>query len=137
MYLARMAIVNPSNGALTFDPVWLILRRVRPTFRPGKFLAPGKLVITDGRVEFSPSGAKLRLDVSPQINLICDHVTNIRLERYGWGLVPRYVAVTYESPEDGKAVARFNDASWLGWRPLLTYSNARIVKAMRKKLDIE
>jgi hypothetical protein len=127
----------PSADVLTFDPVWLILERPRPNFNAARFLAPGKLVINGQRAEFSPSDARLVSAPSSQVHLTCDHIIGVHLERYGRGLAPRYVALTYESPEGGKAVAYFNDAQWKGWRPLLTKSNARMASAIRSHLGID
>jgi hypothetical protein len=126
-----------SADVLTFEPVWLILERPRPNFSAGRFFAPGKLVINDHRAEFSPSDARLVSAPSPQVHLTCDNITDVHLERYGRGLVPRFVALTYENPEGGNAVAYFNDAQWKGWRPLLTKSNARMASAIRSRLGIE
>jgi hypothetical protein len=53
---------------------------------------------------------------------------------YGWGLVPRFVAIAAESVT---AVAYFNDAELSGWRPLLTKSNARMASAIRSHPGIE
>jgi hypothetical protein len=137
-YLAWVADEGASNAdVLTFDPVWLILERPRPNLNAARFLAPGKLVIDGHRAEFSPSDARLVSATSPQVRLTCDHIVDVRLERHGWGLVPRYVAVTYEKPEGGEDVAYFNDAEWNGWRPLLTRSNARMAIAIRSHLGIQ
>lgn len=126
-----------SAEVLTFDPVWLILERPRPNLNAGRFFAPGKLVIQRHGAEFSPSDARLVSAPSPQVHLTCDHISDVHLERYGRGLVPRFVALTYENPEGDYSVAYFNDAQWKGWRPLLTKSNARIASAIRSHLGIE
>jgi hypothetical protein len=122
--------------ALTFDPVWLILERPRPNFDPGRFFAPGKLEVKDGRVSFGPSGTRLTMGPSPKVHFTCDHVVSVRCEKYGWGLVPRFVAIEYEKPEGGTDVAYFNDAEQKGWRPLLTGSNRRMAEAIRQELGI-
>jgi hypothetical protein len=138
LYLSCMADEDQSNArVLTFDPVWLIRERPRPNFDPARFFAPGKLVVNGNRAEFSPSDARLVYAAPPQVHLTCDHITDVHLERYGSGLAPRYVAITYEKPEGGDAVAYFNDAEWKGWRPLLTKSNARMASAIRRNLGIE
>ena len=128
---------TPGGDALVFDPVWLIRERPRPNVKADRFFAPGKLVIEGQRVEFSPSEARLITAPSPEVNLTCDHVVGVHLERHGWGLVPRYVAITYEKPEGGTATAYFNDAEWNGWRPLLTRSNKRMAAAIRDQLGID
>ena len=138
LYLALMADEGASRAdELTFDPVWLILERPRPNLNAARFLAPGKLVIDRHMAEFSPSEARLVSAVSPQVHLTCDHIVDVHLQRYGWGLAPSYVAITYEEPEGGEAMAYFNDAEWKGWRPLLTRSNARMASAIRNHLGIE
>jgi hypothetical protein len=94
-------------------------------------------VIDGNRAQFSPSDARLLTASSPPVHLTCDHITDVHLERHGWGLAPRYVAITYEKPEGAPDVAYFNDAEWKGWRPLLTRSNARMAHAIRSHLGIE
>jgi hypothetical protein len=96
------------------------------------------LEVDEHRAKFSPSNARLVSAASPHVHLTCDHIVDVHLERYGWGLVPRFVAVTYEKlDESGKAVAYFNDAELNGWRPLLTKSNARIASAIGSHLGID
>jgi hypothetical protein len=63
------------------------------------------------------------------------HVVNVGRNRYGWGSVPRFVAITYEG-YDGRATAYFYDAGWLGWRPLLTGSNRRMAHAIKLYLGL-
>jgi hypothetical protein len=63
-------------------------------------------------------------------------IVGVSRKRYGWGLVPRFVAITYETAT-GEAVAYFNDGEWKGWRPLLTGSNRRIVDAIREATGVE
>jgi hypothetical protein len=122
---------------LTFDPVWLILKKVRPNFHTPSYFAPGKLTIGDRRARFGPSAAAL---VWPtwrpnDISRAFDEVIAVRRKRHGWGLVPRFVEITYQA-EDGPAVAYFNDGGWYGWRPLLTGSNRRMVNAIREHLGV-
>lgn len=126
-----------ASNTIAFDPVWLILELPRPNLNPARFFAPGKLVIDGHRAEFSPSDARLVSAPTPQVDLTCEHIVDVHLERYGWGLVPRLVAITYEKPDGGTAVAHFNDAEWNGWRPLLTKSNAGMASAIRTHLGIE
>jgi hypothetical protein len=126
-----------TSGPLIFDPVWLILERPRPNFNPGRFLAPGKLQVEGRRAEFSPSEAKLRLGSSPRVRFTCDQIIGVRRERYGWGLVPRFVAIEYRAAEGGTDVAYFNDAEWNGWRPLLTRVNQRMAEAIQGQLGPE
>src|SRR4051794_36203593 len=122
---------------LVFDPVWLILERPRPNLNPPRFFAPGKLTIGDDRVDFSPSAATLVWPAAQpaDVHLTLDHVVDVSRHRYSWGLVPRFIAVKYETV-DGIAVAYFNDGSWHGWRPLLTGSNRRMAGAIRDRLGI-
>jgi hypothetical protein len=121
--------------ALRFDPVWLILKRPRPNFDPPSFMAPGALSVDGQRATFGPSGARLYSASAerPNTHLTMDRVVGVRRKRYGWGVVPRLVEITYEST-DVAAIAYFNDGTWKGWRPLLTGSNRRIVKAIRQHL---
>jgi hypothetical protein len=137
LYLSGMADeAEPSARVLTFDPVWLIRERPRLNLDPARFLAPGKLVLDGHRAEFSPSDARLVSAPSPRVHLTCDHIVDVHLKRFGWGLAPRYVVITYDKSEGGNAVAYFNDAGWKGWRPLLTRSNARMASAIRRNLGI-
>jgi hypothetical protein len=122
---------------LIFDPVWLVLERPRPNFNAARFFAPGKLVIRGQRAIFGPSDARLVSAPSPQVHLSCDHVVGVRRERYGRGLVPRFVGIEYQKPEGDTQMAYFNDAEWNGWRPLLTRSNRRMAEAIARYLRIE
>jgi hypothetical protein len=126
-----------SPEELTFDPVWLILKRARPNLDPPSFFAPGQLYIKGGRGTFGPSGAKLVWPTAQpsDVRLAMERITGVRRKRYGWGLVPRFVEIRYES-SDGDAVAYFNDAAWNGWRSLLTGSNRRMVTEIRKFVGI-
>lgn len=126
-----------TSKPLIFDPVWLILERPRPNFNPGRFLAPGKLQVQGRRAVFSPSEAKLRLGPSPKVHFTCDHIVAARRKRYGWGLVPRFIAIEYRTPEGETDVAYFNDAEWAGWRPLLTRVNKRIADEIQGQLGTE
>lgn len=128
---------GPAEPPLVFDPVWLVLQRPRPNLDPPQFFAPGKLTIYDSRVEFGPSSARLAWPFGPaqKVHLSLSRVVDVSRQRYGWGLVPRFVAVTYESSE-GTSRAYFNDAAWKGWRPLLTRSNQRMVAQIRKRLGL-
>jgi hypothetical protein len=126
-----------ASESLTFEPVWLILERPRPNLNPGRFFAPGKLQIEGRRAVFSPSAARLRLGPSQKAHFTCDHIIGVRRERYGWGLVPRFVAIEHRTAEGGTDVAYFNDAEWNGWRPLLTRVNQRIADTIQKQLGTE
>jgi hypothetical protein len=122
---------------LVFDPVWFVLKRVRPNFHPPSYFVPGMLSVDGRRVRFGPSGAALLwlTRKSDDVSVTFDHVVAVRRERYGWGLVPRFVAITYET-DTGQAIAYFNDGGWQGWRPLLTGSNSRMANAIRQRLGL-
>jgi hypothetical protein len=122
---------------LTFDPVWMILERPRPNLNPGRFLAPGKLRFEGKRAEFGSSEARLRLGPSPKASFSTDQIVEVSLERYGWGLVPRFVAIEYRTADGKTDVAYFNDAEWNGWRPLLTGVNRRMVETIKRHLGLE
>jgi hypothetical protein len=128
----------PDGRALRFDSVWLLLKRPRPNIDPSSFMAPGALSIDGQRATFEPSEARLSWpsDQAPNKHLTMDRVVGVRRKRYGWGVVPRLVEVTYESPH-GNAVAYFNDGAWKGWRPLLSGSNRRMVEAIREHLETD
>jgi len=118
---------------LKFDPVWLVLKRPRPNFDPPSFLAPGELLIEGHGAKFGPSDATLSwpFDRTPDKHLTMDRIVGVRRKRYGWGVVPRLVEITYETT--GRAeVAYFNDGGWKGWRPMVTGSNRRMVNAIRQ-----
>jgi hypothetical protein len=85
---------------------------------------------------FEPSKARLYWPSAgmPNKHLTMDRIVGVRRKRYGWGVVPRLVEITYESTE-GTSVAYFNDGAWNGARPLLTGSNRRIVRAIRQHLE--
>lgn len=121
-----------------FDPVWLVVEPPRPNLNPPKFFAPGRLTIDDNQVEFGPSAARLNwpFSRSRQRHLSLSRIVDVSRKRYGWGLVPRLVAITYDSP-DGPKTAYFNDAAWKGWRPLLTGSNRRMVAQIRECLGLK
>jgi hypothetical protein len=132
-----MADSNSSDEPmLQFDPVWLVLKRARPNFDPPSFFAPGELSIKGLCGMFGPSDATLSWPTAPRTNrrLTMDRIISVRRRRYGWGLVPRFVEVTYETSA-GRNVAYFNDGAWKGWRPLLTGSNRRMVDAIRRHLE--
>jgi hypothetical protein len=120
--------------AITFDPVWLILKRPRPNLDPQSFLAPGVLSIERQRATFGPSEARLLWPTSraSDTKLTMDRIVGVRRKRYGWGVVPRLVAIQYETDE-GIRSAYFNDGEWHGWRPLLTGSNMRMLRDIRRK----
>ena len=122
---------------LAFDPVWMILERPRPNLNPRRFFALGRLRLEDRRLEFGPSAAKLRLGPSPKASLSTDQVVRVRLERHGWGLVPRFVAIDHRADDGTTGVAHFNNAEWNGWRPLLTGVNRRTAEAIKKHLGLE
>jgi hypothetical protein len=131
---------NPGPSAtetLTFDPVWLILKRARPNLDPPSFVAPGELSLVGHRGTFGPSSSSLVWPTArpSKVGLTMDRILAVRRKRWGWGLFPRFVEITYASV-DGTAVAYFNDGAWKGWRPLLTGSNRRMVNAIRQHLDI-
>jgi len=121
---------------LTFDPAWLILKRPRPNFDPPSFISPGVLSVDGDRATFGPSKARLSWPsaAAPDTSLTMDRIVSVRRKRYGWGVAPRFVEITYETRE-GTAVAYFNDGAWKGWRPLLTGSNRRMVNAIRQDLE--
>jgi hypothetical protein len=121
-----------------FDPVWLVLERPRPNLNPPKFFATGRLTIDDNQVEFGPSAARLNWPFGPpqQAHLSLSRIVDVSRQRYGWGLFPRFVAITYES-SDGTKTAYFNDAAWKGWRPLLTGSNRRMATQIRERLGLK
>jgi hypothetical protein len=122
---------------ISFDPVWLILRRVRPNLDPPSFFAPGRLVVEGDHATFGPSGATLAWPSARpgNVRLAMDRIVDVRRKHYGWGIVPRFVEVSYEK-NGGTAVAYFNDGAWKGWRPLVTGSNRRMVNAIRTHLGI-
>jgi hypothetical protein len=127
---------SAAQRTLVFDPVWLILKRPRPNLSPPQFLAPGRLTVTDQGAEFGPSAARLSWPSAlSDARLTMDHIVGASRRRYGWGLLPRLVAISYESPE-GAAVAYFNDGAWRGWRSLLTGSNRRMASAIRRHLGL-
>jgi hypothetical protein len=133
-----MAQSNASrDGSLTLDPVWLILRRPRPNFDPPDFFAPGQLTVQGEGGSFGPSDATLSWPGSSKSDkhLNMDRIIGVRRKRYGWGVVPRLIEITYEVPQ-GSDVAYFNDGAWKGWRPLVTGSNRRIVSAIRQYLGL-
>src|SRR5665213_3573820 len=88
-------------GALTFDPVWLILQRARPNLDPPSFLAPGKLVIEGERATFGPSEATLVWPSArpSNVRLTMNRIVSVRRKRYGWGVVPRFVEISYLTDE--------------------------------------
>jgi hypothetical protein len=122
--------------ALAFDPVWLILKRVRPNLDPPSFMAPGVLSVDGHRATFGPSESRLYWPSAraPETSLTMDRIVGVRRKCYGWGVVPRFVEITYET-RDGTEVAYFNDGAWKGWRPLVTGSNRRMVNAIRHQLE--
>ena len=129
---------RPLTGeALAFDPVWLVLKRPRPNADPSSFFAPGKLTFDGRNAAFSPSSAKLSFPFSQTraMNLTLGTIVAVDRERYGWGLVPRLVAIRHES-DAGTIVTYFNDSGWRGWRPLLTGSNRRMVRAIQQHLGL-
>ena len=135
-----MVETNPKaspSETLTFDPVWLILKRARPNLDPPSFIAPGALSLVGHRGSFGPSAASLVWPTArpSKVELTMDRILAVQRKRWGWGLFSRFVQITYESP-DGNAVAYFNDGAWKGWRPLLTGSNRRMVNAIRQHLDL-
>jgi hypothetical protein len=128
---------DPSARTLSFDPVWLILRRPRPNLDPPRFLAPGELSIRGHSAEFGPSEATLVWPTARRsdVRLDMDRIVGVRRKRYGWGAAPRFVEISYETA-DGIVVAYFNDGAWHGWRPMLTGSNRRIVNQIRQCVGI-
>jgi len=127
----------PTGEGLAFDPVWLILRRPRPNMDPSSFFAPGKLVIEGQGAIFGPSSAALIFPTArpSNVHLTLGRIVGVDRKRYGWGLVPRFVAIRHEA-DDGITVTYFNDGGWHGWRPLLIGSNRRMVHAIRERLDL-
>lgn len=129
--------VASKDGPLTFDPVWLVLRRPRPNFNPPAYFAPGQLTVDGEGGSFGPSGAALSWSVSSKSDkyLKMDRIVGVCRKRYGWGVVPRLIEITYEVPQ-GSDVAYFNDGAWKGWRPLISGSNRRMVSAIRQYLGL-
>jgi hypothetical protein len=121
-----------------FDPVWLVLEPSRPNLDPPKSFALGRLTIDNSQVEFGPSAARLNWPFGrpQQPHLPLSQIVHVSRQRYGWGLVPRFVAITYKSP-DGAKTAYFKDAAWKGWRPLLTGSNRRMAAQIRECLGLK
>src|ERR1700733_1135624 len=122
----------PTGEGLTFDPVWLILQRPRPNMDPSSFFAPGTLVIEGQSATFGPSSATLIFPTArpSNVQLALDRIVGVGRKRYGWGLVPPFVAISHEA-DDGITVSYFNDGGWHGWRPLLTGSDGRMGRGMR------
>ncbi len=127
----------PTGNGLTFDPVWLILQRPRPNLDPSRFIAPGKLVVEGQSGVFGPSSATLLFPgVRPSsVRLTLGRIVGVSRKRYGWGLAPRFVAISHEA-DDGITVTYFSDGCWHGWRPLLTGSNGRMVRTIREYVGL-
>lgn len=122
----------------TFDPVWHVRRRPRPSFEPARYFALGVLVVQGPTVEFhskEPTGSLTLLGGTATVDIRMNEVQSVGVERYGWGLFPRFVVIRSES-EAGPCVAYFNDAGWNGWRPLLTRSNKRMAASLRYQLSL-
>jgi hypothetical protein len=125
---------DTSEETLVVDPAWLILEKPRPNLNPPRFIALGKLTVERGRAEFGPSDGTFPWPWggrNADVHLSMDKVVGVSLERYGWGMVPRFVAISYETA-GGLAVAYFNDGGRNGWRPLVSGSNRRLVAAARR-----
>ena len=131
-------VESDGTAEITFDPVWLVLRRPKPNLKPPSYFAAGALSVGESQIRFGPSSSSLLWPGRQpnDINRTLERVTKVATRRYGWGLVPRFVAVTYETDE-GPGVTYFNDGGWSGWRPLLTGSNRRMAKAIRDRLQLQ
>lgn len=126
------------SDELIFEQVWHILGRVRPNMNPAKYIEMGTLTVTADCITFRcrpeasfpfmpPQGAKglMRLD----------SVVSVTRRRYGWGFVPRFIAIEFVNGER-RETAYFNDGGWAGWRPLLTGSNGRMVRDIRTRMNL-
>ena len=63
-------------------------------------MALGMLSVEEGRAEFRPSDARFPWPWGGRerdARLSIDQVVRVSLKRYGWGLVPRFVAIDYET----------------------------------------
>jgi hypothetical protein len=125
-------------GELVLSPVWRVMRRSRPNLNPPRFFRVGTLTVTSAELKFHSQDSRGLLWPIPRDERSDIRITNVsavQLRRYGWGLVPRFIAIEFES-DDARQVAYFNDGRWLGWRPLLTGSNRRMDRAIRRQLGL-
>jgi hypothetical protein len=118
--------------------VWLIRKRVRPNLHPSTFRAVGVLTVSEGKLRFISHAARAQLhwprSANAHIDLLMERVRAVEVKRYGWGLAPPFVAITYGPTADVRT-AYFSDGGWRGWRPMLIGSNRQIAQEIREAVD--
>jgi hypothetical protein len=103
-----------------FEKVWLQSAPPRAALRAYRDRSTGTLTVSHDSAEFVSDATSLRID----------QVVNVSIGRRGTDFFNSWVEVRYLNGDEARTVF-INDGGWLGWRPLLTGSNRRILHVLQ------
>jgi hypothetical protein len=112
----------PGDGPTRFQKVWFQMTPPRASLRAYKDRKMGDLIVdpTQGAAFFQAVGDDV---------VVLARISDVRIGGHGTDFINTWIEVHAEvSPET--RVVYLTDGAWLGWRPLLSRSNTRIVRAL-------